>query len=295
MQILSPSQQLPTYSLEPDETGNKNLRLYHFEGTLPTHSDLLVPHRKDHYLFVFMRQGGTRQWIDMIPYDLKDNTAYLLGPNQVIVKEGADKLWSTGIAFTREFLSLQDSASLSQLPLLQDIHHPHELLLNKTDIAFVEDLITKISDEYHNRNEWQWRMLTAYLTLLFTYLSRIYQLQLKNTIAPTENELIAAFHAKINENFRAMHEVGDYASILYISPGHLSETVKAHSGKPAIKHIHERLVMEAKRLLFHTNNSLKEIAFELGFADASYFNRFFKRETGVTPHDYRTDTRKMYQ
>ncbi|RYF45807.1 MAG: helix-turn-helix domain-containing protein, partial [Cytophagaceae bacterium] len=50
-----------------------------------------------------------------------------------------------------------------------------------------------------------------------------------------------------------------------------------------------------RRLLFHTNNSLKEIAFELGFSDASYFNRFFKRETGMTPAEYRATIRKMYQ
>jgi len=69
--------------------------------------------------------------------------------------------------------------------------------------------------------------------------------------------------------------------------------VKTQSGKPAIKHIHERQLLEAKRLLFHANNSLKEIAFDLGFSDASYFNRFFKRETGVTPAEYRADIRKM--
>ncbi|RYD96416.1 MAG: AraC family transcriptional regulator, partial [Sphingobacteriales bacterium] len=67
------------------------------------------------------------------------------------------------------------------------------------------------------------------------------------------------------------------------------------SGKPAIKHIHDRLVLEARRLLFLTNDSLKEIAYGLGFSDASYFNRFFKRETGTTPADYRTAIRKMYQ
>jgi AraC family transcriptional activator of pobA len=59
-----------------------------------------------------------------------------------------------------------------------------------------------------------------------------------------------------------------------VSAGHFSDMVKIKSGKPAIKHIHERIVLEARRLLFHTNNSLKEIAFDLGFSDASYFNRF---------------------
>ena len=89
--------------------------------------------------------------------------------------------------------------------------------------------------------------------------------------------------------------MNEYASLLNVSAGHLSELVKEQSGRPAINHIHERLVLEARRLLFHTQHSLKEIAFDLGFTDASYFNRFFKRETNVTPAEYRLSTREMYQ
>src|SRR5688572_14135777 len=100
MQISSLNQQVPVFSIEPDGIGgSKHFRVYNFEGGLPKGSDLLIPHRKDHYLIAFIRHAGSRQWIDMTPYDLKDNTIYFLGPNQVIVKEGFEQLWSTGIAF----------------------------------------------------------------------------------------------------------------------------------------------------------------------------------------------------
>src|SRR5882724_6111763 len=118
MQILNYNQPVPVYPLEPDEvTGNKYFRVYNYggnyEGNLPNQSDLLVPHRKDHYLLVFIRRAGSRQWIDMTPYTLKDNTIYFTGPNQIIVKEELIQLLSTGIAFTKEFLSFQENASLS--------------------------------------------------------------------------------------------------------------------------------------------------------------------------------------
>ncbi|CAN5662981.1 helix-turn-helix transcriptional regulator [soil metagenome] len=296
MQMVSENQYVPVYNLEPDEVaGNRNFRVYNFEGTLPNESDLLIPHRKDHYLIVFIRRAGSRQWIDMAPYLIKDNTIYFTGPNQIIVKEGFEQLWSTGIAFTKEFLLLQENASLSKLPLIQNPQNGHELLLTDADILFVEDLLTKINVEYQRPGEWQQRMLAAYLTVLLTYLSRLYTEQFTDTDPSMDKLLLKDFQAKINECFHELHEVGDYASLLNISAGHLSEVVKMQSGKPAIKHIHERLVLEARRLLFHTNNSLKEIAFDLGFSEASYFNRFFKRETGVTPADYRTNIRKMYQ
>lgn len=295
MHILNYNQQVPIYPLEPDNvTGNKHFRVYNYEGSLPNQSELLIPHRKDHYLFVFIRRAGSRQWIDMVPYILKDNTFYFSGPNQIIVKEEFEQLWSTGIAFTNEFLSFQENASLSQLPLIQNPQSGHELLLTETDLNFVEDMLAKINVEYQNPSEWQQRMLAAYLTVLLTYLSRLYTEQFKDNGTSMDKLLLKNFQAKINECFRELREVGDYASLLHISAGHLSEVVKTQSGKPAIKHIHERLVLEARRLLFHTHNSLKEIAFDLGFANGSYFNRFFKRETGVTPAEYRANIRKMY-
>lgn len=295
MQILSGNHQLPVYSLTPDATGNENFRVYNFEGTLPDESDLLIPHRKDHYLVVFIKRANSRHWIDMAPHMVKDNTVYFMGPNQIIVKEGFEKLWSTGIAFTTEFLTLQGNAALSKLPLIQNPQNGHELSLSEADIVFVEDMMAKITVEYHNPSEWQQRMLSAYLSLLLTYLSRLYTEQYKSKEASVEMLLVKKFQAKIEECFLELHEVSSYASLLNISAGHLSEVVKTQSGKPAIKHIHERQVLEARRLLFHTNNSLKEIAFNLGFTDASYFNRFFKRETGLTPAAYRANIREMYQ
>jgi AraC family transcriptional activator of pobA len=292
--MLNHNQQLPVYHLEPDATGNQHFRVYNFDGDLPGQSDLLIPHRKDHYLVVFIRRADSRQWIDMAPYIIKDNTIYFSGPNQVIVKEGFSQLWSTGIAFTKEFLSFQENASLTNLPLILNPHNGHELELTEADISFVEDMLSKINTEYQHPGEWQQRMLTAHLTILLTYLSRLYTEQFKATNISADKLLLQNFQSKVDEGYRELREVGDYASLLNISAGHLSEVVKTQSGKPAIKHIHERVVLEAKRLLFHTANSLKEIAFDLGFADASYFSRFFKREAGVTPADYRANIRKMY-
>ena len=295
MIIAEQTQQLPVYSLVPDRlTGNKDFRVYNFAGDLPDESDLLQPHRKNHYLIVLMRKGGSRQWLDMEPVNLKSNTVYFYVPNRVIDKEGIEELWATGIAFTKEFLSLQENASIAKLPIIENPQGGHELLLSDQDLAFVEDLLAKINVEYTRPGGWQQRMLGAYMNVLLTYLSRLYVVQYKAEAISPDKNLLKSYQAKINESFRHLKEVGDYAAELNISAGHLSEVIKMQSGKPAIKHIHERLVLEARRLLFHTDHSLKEIAYELGFSDASYFNRFFKRETALTPAAYRTKIREMY-
>lgn len=286
---------VPVYTLEQDEfSAGKQFKVYNFEGDFPHRSDLLIPHRKDHYLIVFIRKGGSRQWIDMNSYILNDNTVYFSGPSQVIVKEEVKQLWSTGIAFTKEFLSLQENAALLKLPLIVNSFNGFELKLTAADIVFIDDLMQKITIEYKQAGEWQQRMLSAYLTILLTYLSRLYTAQYKGNDLSSEQQLLKRFQEKIDVCYQQYHEVNDYASMLNISSGHLSDVIRNQSGKPAIKHIHDRLIMEARRLLFHTNQPLKDISFHLGFADTSYFNRFFKRETGLTPATYRDQTRAMY-
>ena len=288
--------QVPIYSLAQDPIiGGELFEMARFEGTLTHQSELLIPHRKDYYLLVFARRGNSRHWVDMTPYVTKDNTFYFFVPNQLTVKEEPKPMWGTALAFTNEFLAFQENASLRKLPLIQNPQNAHELLLSEVDVIFVEDLLEKIHTEYNRSSEWQLRMVTAYLTVLLTYLSRLYTEQFESAPFSTDNLLLKKYQAAIDEHVRHLHQVSEYASLLNVSAGHLSEVVKAQSGRPAITHIHDRLVMEARRLLFHTHYSLKEIAFELGFSDASYFNRFFKRETNVTPAEYRAITREMYQ
>jgi len=132
------------------------------------------------------------------------------------------------------------------------------------------------------------------MQVLLIYLSRLYTEQFKTTDGLPDRQLLIKYLAKINDEFKETHEVAAYADMLNISAGHLSEVVKEQSGRSAIAHIHDRIVLEAKRLLFHTERSIKEISFQLGFGDASYFNRFFKRITGSTPLEYRVTNREMY-
>lgn len=293
--MLPLEQPVPVYSLAQPATGSRLFQLACVEGTLAYAADVLLPHRKDYYQLVFVRRGGSRHWVDMRPYVLQDNTFYFTVPGQLMVKEEPQPLWGTTLAFGGEFLALQQHGALAKLPLLQNLHNAHELRLTAADAAFVEDLLDKLAAEYdRSPGQWQHRMLAAYLEVLLIHLSRLYTQQFA-AAAGADQLLLKNYRAKIEESFREQHEVGAYAALLHISAGYLSEVVKAQSGKPAITHIQERLVLEARRLLFHTPNSVKEIAFDLGFADASYFTRFFKRETGVTPAGYRAGSREMYR
>ena len=87
---------------------------------------------------------------------------------------------------------------------------------------------------------------------------------------------------KVSEKVYAKHQVSDYAELMFKSAKTLSNSFAAYEKSP-LQIIHDRIVLEAKRQLYYTNISSKEIAFDLGFDDPSHFSRLFKRQTGESP------------
>jgi AraC family transcriptional activator of pobA len=256
--------------------------------------DFLVPHRKGYYFWAFVKQGGSKHWVDMKPYTLQPNTFYFTVPHQVHLKEEPKPITVIALGFTEDFLALEENSVLRQLPIIQNPDNGHEMVLSDADVVFIEDILEKIYTENSQVNNWQHSMLLSYMRVLTIYLSRLYTEQFSNADTAPERMLLKRYLSKIEDNYTQHHEVAAYADMLNISAGHLSEVVKEQSGRSAIAHIHDRLIIETKRLLFHTDSSIKEIAFRLGFEDASYFNRFFKRIVNDTPVAYRTAIREMY-
>ena len=93
-------------------------------------------------------------------------------------------------------------------------------------------------------------------------------------------ELVDAHH-------KSSWNVADYADALGITPSHLNAVCRRTAGKPALSIVHARLLLAARRELVYTEKNIAGIAHHLGFADPSYFTRFFKRETGMTPGAFR--------
>jgi len=83
--------------------------------------------------------------------------------------------------------------------------------------------------------------------------------------------------------------LNDYAGIIGVTANHLTQTVKVLTGKTSLQIIKAKQLLEIKRLLVHTSLNVSEIANQLNFEDQSYFSKFFKRETGLTPLQYRNE------
>jgi len=254
----------------------------------------LSPHRKNFYHFVYVKKGTGRHWVDMVPYHLKPDTFYITVPEQVHLAEEVT-LSGTLIFFKKDYFALNNRWALENLPVIKNSHRAYELILQFEEVEYIEGLLEKLHAEYEKENLFQQEMLDAYMQALLIYLNRIYERQYENSIPILNRQLLTRYQECIEVRFKELHDVGAYAKLLNISTSHLNNLVREQSGRTAMEHIHTRLVLEGKRLLFNTSMSVKEIAFELGFKDDSYFNRFFKRCENITPTAYRSNIRQKYR
>ena len=111
---------------------------------------------------------------------------------------------------------------------------------------------------------------------------------------PIANILFVKFRNLVEHRFDRCHQVKDYADVLQVTPTKLNEICKKAGQRNASDFILDRILLAAKRNLMFSNLSNKEIAFRLGFKDPSYFSRFFKNKTSLSPSKFRKEMNEKY-
>jgi AraC family transcriptional regulator, transcriptional activator of pobA len=113
--------------------------------------------------------------------------------------------------------------------------------------------------------------------------------------AGTGVRLLQAFTEQLNRDFEpirtgeslAIRKVSEYADLLGVSQNHLNDTIQSLTGLSAGQHIRNRLIRQATMCLMHSDKTVSEIAYRLGYEDPSYFARYYKSQTGKSPSSYR--------
>jgi AraC-like DNA-binding protein len=138
-------------------------------------------------------------------------------------------------------------------------------------------------------------MLSSLLSVLLLSAKRLYIPENNyGRKMPFRSDLTRRFKSSVEKNFMSVKSVNKYARLLNISSGHLNDMVHQDTGRTASEIIHERIILEAKRLLYRSEKSVKEIAFAIGYDDPSYFVKFFKVRAGITPDQFRKHIREKY-
>ena len=267
-----------------------------------THYDVSKPHRHSYYeMFFFIKGDGTHD-IDFKTHAIKSNTIHFVSPGQVhIVKRGLD---SNGfvILFSREFYywGLENTGALYELPFLNNNTTKPIVELNPIESVFFRELFETIEKEFKNTNkpEDKQEILRSYLKIFLIKAQSLFDSSKKLTAPDGENmgqDIAKKFKILLEQNFLKQFKVNDYAEMLNVSAGHLSDLLKNHFGKTPSDLIQERMLLEIQRILLHSDDSIKEIANTLNFEDPSYFTRFFRKHTGQSPQDFRSTIREKYR
>lgn len=150
-----------------------------------------------------------------------------------------------------------------------------------------EILWQMFSSEMDAHDHLQLSMLQTMLTRYLILCTRLFQSQSSIPDSYSEMEIIREFNYLVEKHFKTKHHLADYAHILNKSPKTISNIfAKLHSRTPST-YIRERILLECKRLLCHSDKQVSEIAYEVGYNDVQTLSRFFKSQLGVSPKQFR--------
>ncbi|HAA16478.1 MAG TPA: AraC family transcriptional regulator [Cytophagales bacterium] len=175
-------------------------------------------------------------------------------------------------------------------------YEAHEALhLSEDEEKMMHDLVERTKFEYEQRIDGHsQKVIVGIVDLMLSYCSRYYERQF-HTRTTQNKDIVSQLNRLLKEYFNAdnlaehgVPSIQYFAEKIHLSANYLSDLLKKETGRSAKDHINDFIVNKAKNLLIGTNESISEIAYNLGFNYPHYFSRLFKAKTGVTPHEYRT-------
>ena len=176
----------------------------------------------------------------------------------------------------------------AQLDSRQPIFGTPGLYPISKDLDYIDMLFEAIHREYVRPAPARELQLHSLVGLISTWLRRQLHARQQQERPSPGHEYVLAFAALVQTHFREQLSIERYAHLIGVTPAHLNNLTRRFTGITAQEMVHQRLLLEAKRQLTYTALSAKQIADELGFSDAAYFSRFFKRMTGQSPRAFRS-------
>lgn len=243
-----------------------------FEGT--EDPDLEWPHRHSFYSIVWFTGGSGFYVIDSNEYQIQPGRAFLVNPKQIHNWDYSEKSKGyiliidntlgieLGLDFQYPFINISPSKALFLKPIVKNLISAYKAGYDITiDIRYVYKVLERIACE-------------------------------RKTIKSESNPVFDKFRSLILNNAEINWSVEDYAARLTIPISVLNAISKQVIGISAKQYLLDLKVTEAKRFLLYTDLNVNEISFRLGFEDASYFSRIFKKKTSLSPTDFSEKYRK---
>jgi AraC family transcriptional activator of pobA len=241
------------------------------------------PGRKDFFEIVWLKNEDPLHALKLEDSNVKGDWIYLIPPYRVHQLNKAGKNGEL-ISFKREILEEGDKEFLLDLFKIFNVQGEFSCLrMDAEAAADLSNVYKLLSEEYNKGSE----NLPIVKTLLKALLLKLIQIKdLEFTDHDINQTRVYEFLMLLESNFLTVRNTDFYAGKLGISSKRLNQILKDKLDKTGMQIIHDRIILEAKRLIIHSEQTIKEISFELGFSDRPYFSRFFKKQTGESPDSF---------
>ncbi len=285
---------VPTYDLYGERQAERTSFWVHCE-TIAARSSAyqweIGLHRHESFFQILYIHNGAGDAL------LEDQTVALKVPCVVLMPPGAVH----GYRFSRDVEGFVVTIVADQLRLTSGVKNqpahwlasPQAVAVAGGDGAFIDAIIRRVSEECEGSRRGRNELLEAYLTTVLMLIGRS-GAEAAPSDAPGDprQARVEMLNDLINLHFRAQLPAAEYARLLNLSPTHLNRIVRATTGMTVHDLIMSRVIEEARRALVFTPGTVQGIADGLGFSDAAYFSRCFRRRTGQTPGQFRRNERQ---
>ncbi|HTD99152.1 MAG TPA: helix-turn-helix transcriptional regulator [Mucilaginibacter sp.] len=286
---------IPVYDIcKLSDLQQDELLISRFGIYLEKHKNLHFPHKHTFYHLVLFTKGGGTHAIDFKVFDVVPYQVYFMVPGQVHSWNFEGDVEGYVIHFSLSFFQsfLLKNDYLDQFPFFNGVIDDAVINIQPGLQQMVHDLFEEIIAENENPARLGLDMVRALLLQLFITITRTSADNPQKQTSSNNYTLLKNFQKLIGQNFTTLKLPKDYAALLYITPNHLNALCNDILGISAGEAIRNRVLLEAKRLLINLDLTVSEIADSLNFSDNSYFTKFFKKYTGVTPDEFRKKTLK---
>ncbi|MDR1864768.1 MAG: AraC family transcriptional regulator [Bacteroidales bacterium] len=246
-------------------------------------------HRDSYYLFILHEKGENRIVIDFREYAVRGAAVACILPGQAHYGTiGRGELSGWALAMDAALVKNEWKDVFDRLWLFGNIAVPDGETMSdlQTCVALLNRKM-RTGDPERRQD-----IVIPLATSLVGMFAEIYRNRQPVTVGKPPEAITRRFKSLLREHLPERKKPSQYAELLHLSPSYLNEAVKNATGFTAGYWIRHEIILEAKRLLFHTDMSVKEIAFKLGYEDCAYFTRLFTGMSGMSPVQFRKNYRK---
>jgi len=245
---------------------------------LPKDTPPPLPHRHPFYEMIFVTQGNGIMKVDFKDNPIQKGSLYILSPSQIHLPIMTEEFHA--------FLLRFDLSIFAEKTFFENlsIFNFDYMLIEEPSYHLFEELLFSLCEEFESQKTLKQYTLNNLLKLFLIQVQRLLPNVINQT---TQTTLFGALNALLEESHYQVNTPMYYAKKLKVPIKTLNLAVKEYTGIPCGEYIRSKTIVEAKRMLCFTGMNSNEIAAALGFEDAAYFSRFFKRETGFSPIQFR--------